>query len=200
MVPIASNRLSRKATIGISTSSAVFASLIFVIILYFILRWRKHRAVAASQDTGVLALVSSEVRSFSTISIQEAGQQIVQELHATSHLIELLDGQAPSGSGMGMNELSEWRESFSLALLQPAMQDRSIAPSRESKIPSVKMGNNKDGLFRSSIDRTSNLSISFLNTRSLTEKDDVGSRITIGKVVKNSSCFKTQGNVTKALS
>ena len=46
-----------------------------------------------------------EARPFSNIPIQEIDQQSIQELYGTCHYIELLDGHAPSGSGMGMNEL-----------------------------------------------------------------------------------------------
>lgn len=98
-----------------------------------------------------------------------------------------------------MNELPDWRESFPPALLPPAMQDRSTPPPRVSNIPSVKIGNNKDELFRSSINRTSNLSIPFLNTDPPTEEDDVGSRTSIGKVVKKPPYFRMQDNVNKAL-
>lgn len=106
-VPTASNsnRHHGNVIIGISTGSAVFVLLLFITIIYFILRRRKLGAVAASKDAAMHNPESPEARPFSYISIQELGQQSVQELCATSCHRELFDGHAPTESGMGISEL-----------------------------------------------------------------------------------------------
>ncbi|KAL8670074.1 MAG: hypothetical protein Q9168_005369, partial [Polycauliona sp. 1 TL-2023] len=128
-----SKGLSRKATIGISTGSAIFLLLAIVLGLFAFLRWRKRRARQAAIDTTGSFPGPQEAKPFSYISTQELGHQDVAEMHDTGYLekmhdtgylaemqdtghpaemhdtgyLELLDGSAPSGSGRIINELAD---------------------------------------------------------------------------------------------
>ena len=202
VTPAANNRLSRKATIGISTGSTIFALLMVGTIIYFVLRRRKRRAVAASDDAKKPAPESPEIRQFSNISTQEIGHQSVQELHATSHYIELLDGLAPSGSGLDMNELPNRRESFPHELFAPAEDDSSL-PSTPRNLSSKDTRNNENEPSRGSMIRTSNISILSVNADPhrpmITKAKRINSQGTIEQVRRNSFYLSLKGNVNKAL-
>ena len=197
VAPAASNRLGRNATTGISIGSVAFVLLISIAIIYFILRRLKERAGAASKDAAMPALGSSETRPFSAISIQEIGPQSVQELHATSHPIELLD---TSRSGIEIKELPGWKKVSPPALLSTAIKDYSTPAQRKREVFST---NIKEKPSRSSITWNSNISIPSLNTgphrATHMEKDTMESGMITIRSGKNISKVSARNNVTKAL-
>lgn len=82
-----------------------FVLLTSIFIIFFTLKWRRNRTTTALTDATQNFEDPSPLRPFSYISTQEIGHQSVQELHNTPYQIELLDRQAPSGSGVELNEL-----------------------------------------------------------------------------------------------
>lgn len=200
VAPTARNGLNRKATIGIGTGSAAFALLLIIAIICFILRRRKYRAVEASKDAVMPVLESSETRPF---SIQEMGPQIVRELHATSHHIELLDKQAPSGSGMDLQELPDWKKSSNHELLPTTIKDQSTPTPRERDVSSNNIKRGEEEMSTDLVTRTSNISILSLNLDSHRptpmRKDTMENGINIIRATKNPSKVSMKNNVTKAL-
>lgn len=204
MVPTAArDQLSRKAIVGISTGSAAFTMLISIVVIYFVLRRRRKRAVAVSKDATMPILELSETRPFSNISIQEIGPQIVQELHASSHHIELLDKQAPSGSGMDIKELPDWRKSIRPALLPTAIKDHSIPALRERAVSSTNIRRSEEEPYTSLVDRSSNISILSMNLgphrATLIKQDTMETGITNIRARKNSSKVTVNNNVIQPL-
>lgn len=202
VTPGANHRLSRKATIGVCTGSTIFALLLVGTIIYFVLRRRQCRAVAASKDAAKPASESPEIRPLSNISTQEIGHQSVQELHATSHFIELLDGLAPSGSGLDMNELPNRRESSPHELFAPAEDDISLS-SRPRKASSSDTRNKENEPSRGSAIRTSNISILSVNADPhrpiITKQQSIDSRVITHQVSRKSFHSNSKGNVNIAL-
>ena len=202
VIPAASHGLSRNATIGFSMGSAIFAVLVVATIVYFVYRRRQRKAVAASKDAAEPAPKSPEIRPLSNISTQEIGHQSVQELHATSRYIELLDGLAPSGSGFEMNELPNRRESFSHELFAPAEDDKALS-SRPRNLFSADTRNNEIEPSRGSVIRSSNISILSLNADPhhpmITNQQSIDSRGTTDQVRRNLFHSSSKGNVNKAL-
>ena len=198
VTPTTSNRPSRNAIIGISIGSVAFTLLIAII--YFVMRRRKDRAVAASNDAVMPVLESSEPRPFSNISIQEIGPQIVRELHATSHHIELLDRQAPSGSGMQIKELPGWSKDSPPALPSTALKDHSTLAERDRVESLANIRGTEEEPSINSATRNSNISILSLNLgthRATSMKKDTmeSGRVSIKSWKKPSKVNK----VTKAL-
>ena len=184
--------------------STIFALLLVGIIIYFVLRRRRRRAVAASKDAAAKpASESPEIRPFSNISTQEIGHQSVQELHATSHYIELLDGLAPSGSGMDLNELPNQRESSPHELFALATQYDNTLPSRRGTPSIVDKRNNENEQSRVSEIQTSNVAMLSVNAdphRPMTTKEQsIDSRGITNQVGSSSLHSSSKINVNKAL-
>ncbi|KAL8768569.1 MAG: hypothetical protein Q9209_005254 [Squamulea sp. 1 TL-2023] len=112
--------ISRQAIIGISTGSAVFVLLMVVLISILTLRWRTRRGLTPSNNATINDKQVDEVRPFSYIIPQEIGHQSIPELHDIAHHIELLNGQAPSGSGNIMIELPDGKDRSNHELSIPA--------------------------------------------------------------------------------
>lgn len=126
-VPAAGHRLDRRATIGISAGSAVFALLLATAIIFLLKRRRQRRAMRASAGASTASEDAGEVRAFSFISTQEMGHQSVQELHDSPYQIELLDEQVPSGSGNNITELPDWDVSSRRELFAATRQNSDAA-------------------------------------------------------------------------
>ncbi|KAI4105400.1 MAG: hypothetical protein LQ339_003464 [Xanthoria mediterranea] len=107
VAPGVSEGLSRQATIGISTGSAILASLLIILALFFTFRWRKHRSATALTDRLIGSDALHEVTPVPYISIQELGHKSIPEMHGTGYHLELLDGSTPSGSGNDLTELAD---------------------------------------------------------------------------------------------
>ncbi|KAL8694405.1 MAG: hypothetical protein Q9224_003576 [Gallowayella concinna] len=108
-VPNSTRPLNRGATIGVSIGSTVFVVLIAVFFTFIVLKRRKYRALTASNKAAMPLEYSPEVKPISFIPTQEIGHQSVPELHNISYQ-ELLDDQAPSGSGKNIAELPGRRD------------------------------------------------------------------------------------------
>ncbi|KAI4272811.1 MAG: hypothetical protein LQ337_005056 [Flavoplaca oasis] len=138
--------LSRKATIGIGTGSAVFVLAIMLGVLAM-LRWRKRRDRQAMTDVAPDSADPPEFRPFSYISIQEIGHQSMPEMHDTGYL-ELLNGSAPSGSDKILNELADGTRTPPCELLVPPTPNiHELASSGLSTSPSS-TSQNRDGSSR----------------------------------------------------
>ena len=202
VIPAASHRLSRKATIGLCAGSAIFASLVVAMIVYLVFQRRQRRAVAVSKDAAEPAPESPEIRPLSNISTQEIGHQSVQELHATSHYIELLDGLAPSGSALDMNELPNLRESFPHELFAPT-EDDNLPSSRPRNPSPTDTRNTENEPSGGSVVRTSDISILSVNADPygpmVTKQQSVDSRETTDQVKRNSFHSRSKSNFNKAL-
>ncbi|KAL9620968.1 MAG: hypothetical protein Q9204_008159, partial [Flavoplaca sp. TL-2023a] len=123
--------LSREATIGIGTGSAVFVLAIMLGVLA-ILRWRKRQDRQAMTDVAPDSEEPPEFRPFSYTSIQEIGHQSMPEMHDTGYL-ELLNGSAPSG----LNELADGTHTPPCELLVPPTPNiHELASSGLSTSPS----------------------------------------------------------------
>ena len=163
------DRLSRKAIIGVSTGSTIALLVISIIIGYLILRWRKKCAEEAGNDA-TQSEASNAKRPPSFISIQEIGHRSIQEVHAISHLVELLDGQARSGSKVAMSELQ-------------GLGDRESSTSRFTRISD-----------------TLNLSLKPDPLQStLTATNKWGSQDTAGRIPQNPFHTRSKSEVNKAL-
>lgn len=200
VAPTARNGLNRKATIGISTGSVAFALLLIIAIICCILRKRNYRAVEPSKDAVMPVLESSETRPF---SIQEMGPEIVRELHATSHHIELLDKQAPSGSGMDIQELSDWKKSSTHESFPTTIKNQSTPTPREKDVSSTNIKKGEDEPSTDLVIRTFNISILSLNLDphrpTPMRNDTMENGINIIRARRNPSKVSMKNNVTKAL-
>ncbi|CAO1606428.1 hypothetical protein XANCAGTX0491_009927 [Xanthoria calcicola] len=107
VAPRVSEGLSRQATIGISTGSAILASLLIILALFCTFRRRKHRSATALTDRLIGSDALHEVTPVPYISIQELGHKSIPEMHGTGYHLELLDGSTPSGSGNDLTELAD---------------------------------------------------------------------------------------------
>ncbi|KAL8849162.1 MAG: hypothetical protein Q9221_005839 [Calogaya cf. arnoldii] len=103
----ASEGLSRQASIGLSTGSAVLALLLILLALFFTFRWRKNRSEIALTNGPFDSDVLHELTPVPYIPIQEIGHQSIAEMHDTGCHLELLNGLTPSGSGNDITELAD---------------------------------------------------------------------------------------------
>lgn len=123
VAPRVSEGLSRQATIGISTGSAILASLLIILALFCTFRWRKHRSATALTDRLIGSDALHEVTPVPYISIQELGHKSIPEMHGTGYHLELLDDSTPSGSGNDLTELADGVETPRRPSVVPGTRD-----------------------------------------------------------------------------
>lgn len=145
--PGGTKSLGRQATIGIGTGSTIFVLLLATIIFLCVLRRRKRRAMITSPDMSTSSQSPPNARPLSSIPTQELGHRSVAELHDIAHHLELLDGQAPSGSGNEINELPNGDELSRRGTSAPATPHSNPFASRgRSTSPTHSRSNESDSL------------------------------------------------------
>ncbi|KAL8904429.1 MAG: hypothetical protein Q9171_007055 [Xanthocarpia ochracea] len=150
-VPGGGKRLTREASIGISTGSVVFGLLLILLVTFLTLRWRKRRPIRALTDTAINSQDFDEIRPFSFIPTYEIGHQSIPELHDIGYQPELLNGLTPSGSGKVLDELADGTKTPVHELFVPATRISNELPSRMGSKPSadtttIKSGSWGDGV------------------------------------------------------
>ncbi|KAL8784935.1 MAG: hypothetical protein Q9213_003677 [Squamulea squamosa] len=131
--------ISRQAVIGISTGSAVFVLVMVILISILTLRWCTRRSLTALTDAAINDEQSDKVRAFSYVSTQEIGHQSVPELHDVAHHIELLNGEAPSGSGNVINEVSDGTDrSIHELFIEATPHGSRLSPSIQNELSSIR--------------------------------------------------------------
>ena len=144
-VPRAGKRLTREATIGISTGSVVFGLLLILLVIFLTSRWRKRRPMRALTDTATKSRDFGEVGPFSFISTHEIGHQSIPELHDIGYRPELLNGLTLSGSGKVLNELADGTKTPVHELFVPATPISNELPSRMGSKSSADTSTIKSG-------------------------------------------------------
>ncbi|KAL8750314.1 MAG: hypothetical protein Q9184_006466 [Pyrenodesmia sp. 2 TL-2023] len=129
-VPVERKGLGLQTTVGISTGSTIFGILAAIIIFFCVMRRRKRRIRITLADTSTPSQPSPDVRPLSFIPTQEIGHRSIPELHDIAHHLELLDGQAPSGSGNDINELPNGDEISRREPSAPATPNSNLLSSR----------------------------------------------------------------------
>ncbi|KAL8918402.1 MAG: hypothetical protein Q9208_007372 [Pyrenodesmia sp. 3 TL-2023] len=202
-VPSEGKRLSRQATIGIGISSTMFILAIATVCFFCAMRRRKRRAMIASADTSTPSQQSPDFRPLSFIPIQEIGHQSIPELHDLAHHLELLDGQAPSGSGNEINELPNGDELSRREPSVPATPHSNLSPTRRRSTSLLRTRSDQSELLVAHDEQASIASNPLSNFEvrrtTLTQSHILGSRALVKRSPRNFSDTQPRVPIGKAL-